>query len=375
MLRDAINKQIFLESTILKAMRNAHAVQVEDIIVRINQIRKGGGLEVFDNMVMPETAPKQALPSSIPPPVQLSALLPVVAPLSAPEQVPAKLETTPEPVVVISEEKAVPPVPVAPVEAEKPSSPVVVPVEPIAASSPVQEPVQETKADLKPEPPKEDSVQAVLDSAKVELPPPTSSVPAPVADLAETVEPEADDDDEAAEDDLVEVDQANEEDAPPAHTEEPELEEEMPMSLPPVQEAPRKNIVPLSSKYDCVEIWHLLTDDIEKNMKKPILKSFMLEGAPESVTDTMLTVCYDEEFERDNALAVRKELALINKRLQEISGVHGATVNIVLRQGIASPTRRETPEKMKELRNTAENNQYVQSVLNLFDGKIVDVHG
>lgn len=354
MLRDAINKQIFLESTILKAMRNAHAVQIEDIIVRINQIRKGGGLEVFDNMVMPEAAPRQSLPPPVPA-VQETAPAPL--PLAAPAPVSVKSEPVcqPEPVV-----------PVIPEPAKT------VETEPTPAVPEKSEPapnLPEVKLETPSESPKEDPVQAVLESAKVEVPAPVSSAPATSSE-----ELEISDDDELPEDEPVQEEAADSEPGV-THTEEPELEEEMPMSPPPVQEPLRRNAVPLNSKYDCVEIWHLLTDDIEKNMKKPVLKSFMLEGAPEAVGETMLTVCYDEEFERDHALAVRKELSLINKRLQEISGVHGATVNIVLRKGIASPTKRETPEKMKELRLAAENNQYVQSVLNLFDGKIVDVHG
>ncbi len=59
LLREAINKQIFIETLLLKAMRMAHAVQVDDLIARLNYIRKNG-----------ELAPLDAVPAyvTLPPP-------------------------------------------------------------------------------------------------------------------------------------------------------------------------------------------------------------------------------------------------------------------------------------------------------------------
>ncbi len=48
LLREAINKQIFIETLLLKAMRMAHAVQVDDLIARLNYIRKNGELGPLD---------------------------------------------------------------------------------------------------------------------------------------------------------------------------------------------------------------------------------------------------------------------------------------------------------------------------------------
>ena len=42
LLREAINKQIFIETIMLKSMRSAHAVRIEDLLVRLNQIRRAG---------------------------------------------------------------------------------------------------------------------------------------------------------------------------------------------------------------------------------------------------------------------------------------------------------------------------------------------
>lgn len=49
-LHDALNKQVFLETIILKAMREAHAVRLEDILARLNQLRSSGELAFLDRI-------------------------------------------------------------------------------------------------------------------------------------------------------------------------------------------------------------------------------------------------------------------------------------------------------------------------------------
>ncbi|UDQ97515.1 DNA polymerase III subunit gamma/tau [Lentisphaerota bacterium WC36G] len=49
-LHDALNKQIFLEAILLKAMRSAHAVSAEDVINQLNSLRKNGELTQLDNI-------------------------------------------------------------------------------------------------------------------------------------------------------------------------------------------------------------------------------------------------------------------------------------------------------------------------------------
>ena len=48
LLRESINKQIFIETLLLKGMRLAHAPQVSDLIARLNYIRKTGELAPLD---------------------------------------------------------------------------------------------------------------------------------------------------------------------------------------------------------------------------------------------------------------------------------------------------------------------------------------
>jgi DNA polymerase-3 subunit gamma/tau len=49
-LHDAINKQVFLETVILKAMRTAHSVKISDLLARLNQLRKAGDLKFLEQI-------------------------------------------------------------------------------------------------------------------------------------------------------------------------------------------------------------------------------------------------------------------------------------------------------------------------------------
>ena len=121
-LHDAINKQVFLETIILKAMRVAHSVKIADLIARLNYLRKTGDLEFLNKIPADAPAPAKTIVEA------------VVAPKPEPKAEP-KPELTPEP-----EPKP------------KPES------EPVPSPAPapdhVQEPVPpepELKLDIKPE--------------------------------------------------------------------------------------------------------------------------------------------------------------------------------------------------------------------------------
>ena len=49
-LHDALNKQVYLEVILLKAMREAHAVRIGDILNRLNQLRTAGELKFLDTL-------------------------------------------------------------------------------------------------------------------------------------------------------------------------------------------------------------------------------------------------------------------------------------------------------------------------------------
>jgi hypothetical protein len=56
-LHDAINKQVFLETVILKAMRMAHSVKISDLVARLNQLRKAGDLKFLDQIPAASSIP------------------------------------------------------------------------------------------------------------------------------------------------------------------------------------------------------------------------------------------------------------------------------------------------------------------------------
>lgn len=92
LLRESINKQVFLESALLKAMRIAHAPQISDLIARLNQIRSEGELNALGSVV-----PLYELPSGLtvtkqgsrfaPPEATAAASAPIET--SAPAPIPA----------------------------------------------------------------------------------------------------------------------------------------------------------------------------------------------------------------------------------------------------------------------------------------------
>lgn len=62
-LHDALNKQVYLETLLLKAMREAHAVRIGDILARLNQLRTAGELKFLEQLpVVEKNVPDQLAP-------------------------------------------------------------------------------------------------------------------------------------------------------------------------------------------------------------------------------------------------------------------------------------------------------------------------
>ncbi len=157
-LRDALDRQIVLETLILKAMREAHAVRIDDILRRLNQLRTAGELKFLEKL--------PAVESPLPIPGALSANI-QVAPVAAPAV---------EPTPVVEAVSAVVPEPAAEVVSAVVPEPVaeavsaVVP-EPVAevVSAVVPEPVAEAVSAVVPEPVAE-AVSAVAAEEKIVSP-------------------------------------------------------------------------------------------------------------------------------------------------------------------------------------------------------------
>ena len=143
-LHDALNKQVYLETILLKAMREAHAVRIDDLLARLNQLRTAGELKFL-------------------------------------EQLPSEIKQEPQVIVI---EKTVPaePIPAAVVPVEEEPAPVAEEPAPVVEEpAPVAEEPAPVAED--PAPVAEDPAPAVEDPAPVaEEPAPVAEEPAPVAE-------------------------------------------------------------------------------------------------------------------------------------------------------------------------------------------------
>ena len=145
MLRDALNKQVLLETIILKAMREAHAVKLDEVLKRLNQLRSAGELKFLDQ---------------IPPIAKGAATAPEPPPTPTPEPPPASPPKT--------DSAPMPEPPSAPREDENVS---------VAAPNPEPEPTPEPESEpepvtpppvVTPPPPPERRVQTSPDGKKRE---------------------------------------------------------------------------------------------------------------------------------------------------------------------------------------------------------------
>ena len=82
-LHDALNKQVFLETVLLKAMREAHAVRIGDILARLNQLRSAGELKFLEQL---PTVDKNIVQQTVLPDTQDTVVSP---PAVRPEELPA----------------------------------------------------------------------------------------------------------------------------------------------------------------------------------------------------------------------------------------------------------------------------------------------
>ena len=99
LLRESINKQIFIETLLLKGMRLAHAPQVSDLIARLNYIRKTGELAPLEAVPSFEQIPAVPIVNIQPVSVQTAPMPPppVPVPVQPEEKQPAPAADIPVP--------------------------------------------------------------------------------------------------------------------------------------------------------------------------------------------------------------------------------------------------------------------------------------
>lgn len=142
-LHDALNKQVYLETILLKAMREAHAVRLNDILNRLNQLRQAGELQFLDQL-----PPAQV--TVLPPAEKKTPDATVIAPAPEVTESPGQKDEQEKPEVTASTPEvtektpAEPPAVPEPEKQENPSVPEAVPV-PAEAAEPVPEAVPEVE--------------------------------------------------------------------------------------------------------------------------------------------------------------------------------------------------------------------------------------
>ncbi len=361
LLRDAINKQVFLESILLKAMRIAHAPQIADLIARLNQIRSKGELAPLESVVplyeLPAgqvfTAPGSqfAVPSI--PAVPVSEIGKQPEPQAAPQA-----QTAPEP--------------------EKKTPVDNAPTAPPAIPAPAPQP--EVKMEAAPEPrtaEKQESVPEPRIEAKAEpVPEPVSEpVPEPQSEVKEepVSAPQAEKKQEPAPKPQVEVISEPVIERPP--------EEENAVRVKAPRTRRRAEAAPAQKDADAeVEeisgpvVWEKLILDVRETLCKKTLAQAMLAGKVVSFNGPCLQVAFDSVYSAGESILISREKPLLDMRLAAIAERPGAYLSIERRPGLVTPAQRKQKEDAEALRRETERKPFIASILNSLDGVLTDVH-
>ncbi len=360
LLRDAINKQVFLESILLKSMRVAHATQIEDLIARLNQLRSTGELDAVRSVVpiyeMPVGQIVVPKDSVLAPPRNRVLETKVVSA----EQVASVSETsendqiakndTPEVRTVVTQVSSateeVQPTPVSEVEkvsdvsseATSPSSE----EEQASSALPVSSPAVEVSSSSSEE--EQESVSVSENTAISQS-----------ADVA----PEADN--IAVEDSDMNLRNA---------VEESEVPQEEPVKTfsPPVSQNPQE------PEMTAEDIWQKMILDMRDFLKKDFLATAMSDATPISFDDYQLVVAFDREYETMQQTLAERNFALLNRRLRDLSGNPGVNLRFESRSGLATPIQVVKRENVMKLRELAEKDPFVSDIVGLFHGSVVDAY-
>ncbi len=385
LLRDAINKQVFLESILLKAMRIAHAPQIADLIARLNQIRSTGELAPLESVVplyeLPAgqafTAPgsKFAVPSI--PAVPVNEIGRQPAPQAAPQ---AQVSPETEKKTSVDTTPAVQPVePVSEPQPEAKAEPVQEPVpepQPEAKAEPVQEPATEPQPEAKAKPVQEPATepQPEAKAEPVQEPVPEPQVEAKAEPVQEpATEPQPTPVPEPVPEPQVEVITEPVIERPP--------EEENAVRVKPARIRRRTEAASVQKDADAEAeeipgpvVWEKLIFDVRETLCKKTLAQAMLVGKVISFNGPCLQVAFDSVYSAGEFILVSKEKPLLDMRLAVIAERPGAFLSVERRSGLVSPAQRKQKEDAEALRRETERKPFIASILDTLDGVLTDVH-
>lgn len=357
LLREAINKQIFIETIMLKSMRSAHAVRIEDLLVRLNQIRRNGELDVLAKVPSLAQMPVAQTAPAVHPQVAQTAP-PVQIPVTSPSQpVPSQIphpqvaQTSPQPQV---RQTPAPAVPVASVpQMEKPVPVMEKPVEEVrqmTQSQPVPPQIQP-----EPVPEKETAPQAGEEKKAVSPPsaPPADEKPVAVPSVSAAVElkeeePEDESEDEPEEEDMLSAEEL-------------------------LADTKNDTVMPLSERFSPDLLWEKLVKDVRENTNLFSIPDLMTEGVPLKLEYSTLTVAFDEDYGDIAYQSVIKEKDLLTNCLKQMSRDSSAVLRLIRKKGVRTPEAKVHKKTLDELKREASNIPIVDKTADLFSGLIVDV--
>ena len=353
LLRDAINKQVFMETILLKAMRAAHAVKVEDLLIRLNEIRRNGELNGIEKI--PSLA---KVPVSYPPPVMT---VPAVPPQAPQETAPPPVRTAPA--------VSVEPPPTEPVSAKEPTA---VPPSPEPSAVPTPAPVAEPGVPV-PEPASAPVVEQTV--------PVTEKVPEPAS--AEKMTETAPNTENLDNQDIVKsnenVTETVSEMTEPvqiasgsldedlgeesAESVSSELAEELPAAL------EQRNGMSLKERFSAELLWSKLTETMLRF--QPSVGSVMSGGVADRIERSMLYVNFDAKDDTMIYQIVSRAKTMLVQELRKLTGDNFADITFGLKEGIHTPA---VPKRtLEELKRDVSSNPLVMETADLFSGTIVDV--
>lgn len=350
LLREAINKQIFIETIMLKSMRSAHAVRIEDLLVRLNQIRRNGELDVLAKVPSLAQMPVAQTAPAVHPQVAQTAP-PVQIPVTSPSQpVPSQIphpqvaQISPQPQV---RQTPAPAVPVASVpQMEKP----VEEVRQMTQSQPIPPQIQP-----EPVPEKETAPQAGEEKKAVSPPsaPPADEKPVAVPSVSAAVElkeeePEDESEDEPEEEDMISAEEL-------------------------LADTKNDTVMPLSERFSPDLLWEKLVKDVRENTNLFSIPDLMTEGVPLKLEYSTLTVAFDEDYGDIAYQSVIKEKDLLTNCLKQMSRDSSAVLRLIRKKGVRTPEAKVHKKTLDELKREASNIPIVDKTADLFSGLIVDV--
>lgn len=357
LLREAINKQIFIETIMLKSMRSAHAVRIEDLLVRLNQIRRNGELDVLAKVPSLAQMPVAQTAPAVHPQVAQTAPAVQIPVTSPPQPVPSQIphpqvaQTSPQPQVRQTPAPAVPAASVP--QMEKPVPVMEKPVEEVrqmTQSQPVPPQIQP-----EPVPEKETAPQAGEEKKAVSPPsaPPADEKPVAVPSISVAVElkeeePEDESEDEPEEEDMISAEEL-------------------------LADTKNDTVMPLSERFSPDLLWEKLVKDVRENTNLFSIPDLMTEGVPLKLEYSTLTVAFDEDYGDIAYQSVIKEKDLLTNCLKQMSRDSSAVLRLIRKKGVRTPEAKVHKKTLDELKREASNIPIVDKTADLFSGLIVDV--